>query len=109
LTGAALRVEPDTVDIVATPDAVEYVRSHGGFLFVWTVTMEYGYHPVFVVEAAVESPGPDRDFLRFEGQGIELFLDAGAHDPPESLHLDVTGVLRKRIRASWNGHSFTPE
>jgi len=109
LTGEAPQVEPDTVDIVATPDAVEFVRSHGGALFVWTVTMEYGYHPVFVAEAALESPGPERDFLRFEGQGIELFLDAGAHDPPDSLHLDVTGVLRKRIRASWNGNSFTPE
>jgi hypothetical protein len=109
LTGGPLRVEPGIVDIVASRDAVDFVRSQGGALFVWTVTMEYGYHPVFVVEAAVESPGPDRDFLRFEGQGIELFLDAGAHDPPESLHLDVTGVLRKRIRASWNGNSFTPE
>ena len=97
------------MDIVATRDAVEFVRSNGGALFVWTVTMAYGYHPVFVVEASVESPGPDRDFLRFEGQGIELFLAAGAHDPSEALHLDVTGVLRKRIRASWNGNSFTPE
>ena len=78
-------------------------------LYVWTVTMEYGYHPVFVVEASVESPGADRDFLRFEGQGIQLFLDAGAHDLPESLHLNVTGVVRKRIRAAWNGNSFTPE
>ena len=78
-------------------------------LYVWTVTMEYGYHPVFVVEASVESPGADRDFLRFEGQGILLFLDAGAHDLPESLHLNVTGVVRKRIRAAWNGNSFTPE
>ena len=95
--------------IEATPQAVEHVRSRGGVLYVWTVTMEYGYHPVFVVEASVESPGADRDFLRFEGQGIQLFLDAGAHDLPESLHLNVTGVVRKRIRAAWNGNSFTPE
>lgn len=97
------------MEIVASRGAVEFVRSQGGAVFVWTVTMEYGYHPVFVVEAAVESPGPDREFTRFEGQGIELFLDAGARDLPESLHLDVAGVLRKRIRASWNGNSFTPE
>jgi hypothetical protein len=95
--------------IEATPDAVEYVRSRGGVLYVWVVTMEYGYHPIFVLEASVESPGPDRDFQRFEGEGMELLLDAGGRDLPESVHLDVSGVLRKRIRAAWNGHSFTPE
>jgi hypothetical protein len=95
--------------IEATPDAVEYVRSRGGVLYVWVVTMEYGYHPIFVLEASVESPGPDRDFQRFEGEGMELLLDVGGRDLPESVHLDVSGVLRKRIRAAWNGHSFTPE
>jgi hypothetical protein len=102
-------VEPDTVDIVASPDVVEFVRSQGGVLYVWAVTMEYGYHPVFVLEASVESPGVTYDFHRFQGEGIELLLDAGGRDLPDSVHLDVTGVLRKRIRASWNGNSFTPE
>ena len=78
-------------------------------LYVWTVTMEYGYHPVFVLEASVDSPGPEHRFQRFEGEGIALMLDVGGRDLPEAVHLDVTGVLRKRIRASWNGNSFTPE
>jgi hypothetical protein len=97
------------VRIEATPDAVEYVRSRGGVLFAWTVTMEYGYQRVFVLEASLDSPGPERDFQRFEGEGIALLLDAGGREPPSSVHLDVSGVLRKRIRAAWNGHSFTPE
>lgn len=96
------------VRIVATPEAVDFVRSRGGLLYVWTMEMEYGYHPVFVLEASMDSPGVDRDFHRFEGEGIELLLDAGGRDLPESVHLDVSGVLRKRIRASWNGNSFTP-
>jgi hypothetical protein len=96
------------VRIVATPEAVDYVRTQGGVLYVWTMTMEYGYHPVFVLEASLESPGADRTFQRFEGEGIELLLDAGPRDLPEAVHLDVSGVLRKRIRATWNGNSFTP-
>jgi hypothetical protein len=96
------------VRIVATPEAVEYVRSQGGLLYVWTMTMEYGYHPVFVLEASVESPGVDHDFRRFEGEGIQLLFDTGGHELPESVHLDMSGVLRKRIRASWDGHTFTP-
>jgi hypothetical protein len=97
------------VRIVATPEAVGFIRAHGGVLYVWAMTMEYGYHPVFVLEASVESPGAERTFQRFEGEGIELLLDPGPRGLPESVHLDVSGVVRKRLRATWNGHSFTRE
>jgi hypothetical protein len=107
LTGAAERTHPWAVDVVASPDVVEFVRSRGGVLYVWTVTMEYGYHPVFVLEASVESPGVTYTFHRFQGEGIELLLDVGGRDLPESVQLDVSGLLRKRIRATWNGNSFT--
>jgi len=101
-------VHPGVVRIEATPEVVEYVRSRGGVLYVWTVTMEYGYHPVFVLEASIDAPGPFGDFQRFEGEGIELLLDCGGRDFPESVHLDLSGMVHKRIRAAWNGHSFTP-
>lgn len=93
---------------MATQQAVDFVRSGGGVLYVWTVPMEYGYHPIFVLEASMESPGAERTFQRFEGGGIELLLDAGARDLPESVHLDISGLFRKRIRATWNGNTFTP-
>jgi hypothetical protein len=100
-TLAAVRIE-------ATPTAIEHIRSSGGVLYVWAVTMEYGYHPVFVLEASTDAPGPARDFQRFEGEGIVLLLDCGGRDLPESVHVDVSGLVRKRIRAAWNGNSFTP-
>jgi hypothetical protein len=97
------------VKIVATPEAVDYVRARGGVLYVWTMSMEYGYHPVFVLEASVESPGADHTFHRFASEEIELLLDAGPRELPDSVHLDLAGVIRKRLRATWNGNSFTPE
>ena len=106
--GQHVRAHAWCVRIEATPEAVEYVRSKGGVLYVWAVTMEYGYHPVFVLEASIESPGPAREFQRFQGEGIALLLDCGGRDLPESVHLEVSGLLRKRLRASWNGNSFTP-
>jgi hypothetical protein len=96
------------VRIEATPEVVEHVRSRGGVLYVWAVTMEYGHHPVFVLETSFDAPGPERDFQRFEGDGIVLLLDCGGRDLPVSLHLDLSGLVRKRIRAAWNGNSFTP-
>jgi hypothetical protein len=97
-----------SVRIEATSEAVEYVRSRGGLLYVWVVTMEYGYHPVFVLEASTDAPGPMHDFQRLEGEGIVLLLDCGGRDLPESVHLELSGVLRKRMRAAWNGNTFTP-
>jgi hypothetical protein len=108
LTSGRASADAVTVRIVATAEAVEVIRARGGVLYVWTVTMEYGYHPVFVLETSVESPGADRTFQRFEGEGIELLLDAGPRELPDSVHLDVSGVFRKRLRATWNGNSFTP-
>ena len=94
--------------IEATPEVVEYVRSKGGVLYVWAVTMEYGNHPVFDHEASLDAPGPNGDFQRIEGDGILLLLDCGGRDLPESVHLDLSGLVRKRLRAAWNGNSFTP-
>lgn len=94
--------------IVASPEAVEFVRSRGGTVFVWTLPMRYGYgfQNVFALEASTDSPGPEREFVRFRGAGIDLLLDAGAHEAPESIHLAVVGRFRKRVRAYWNGNSF---
>ena len=95
--------------IVATPETVEFVKERGGLLYVWATRMEYGYHPVFVLEASLDSPGAERTFQRFEGDEITLLLDPEGRGTPESVHLDLTGILRKRVRATWNGNSFTSD
>ncbi len=94
------------MQLVATPEAIEYVRTHGGALFVWAVTMAYGYHEVFALEASTESPGPDRRFRRIEAQDIAVMLDTDGRELPEELHLRMRGRWRRRIRAYWNGNSF---
>jgi len=94
--------------IVATPEVVEYIRRNGGQIFVWTMTMDYGHGPsnIFVLEASVDSPGAEREFLRFGGEGIEVLYDPGERGTPDSLHLALRGRVRKRVAAFWNGHNF---
>jgi hypothetical protein len=92
--------------LVATPEAIRYVRAHGGALFVWAVTMAYGYHDVFALEASTESPGPARPFRRIEAEGFELMLDTEGRELPDELHLQMRGHWRRTIRAYWNGNSF---
>jgi hypothetical protein len=93
--------------IVATPDAIDFVRTHGGQVFVWTQAMRYAYgFNVFVLEASTESPGVTREFLRFDGEDVSLLFDPGGHDTPEEIHLALVGRRRKQVRAYWNGKSF---
>jgi hypothetical protein len=94
--------------IVATPEAVAYVRGRGGRVFVWTLVMDAptGGATVFALEASTESPGADRRFARLAGGEFDVLLDVGDREPPEELHFALKGWRRKRIRAYWNGRSF---
>lgn len=94
--------------MVAAAEAVEFVRERGGRLFVWPIPMDAptGGAIVFALEASTESPGAEREFARFAGEGIDVLLDTSAHGAPDELHLAVRGWRRKRIRAYWNGNSF---
>ncbi len=94
--------------IVATPEVIEFIRGRGGTIFVWTVTMAYGRgsRDVFAVEASTESPGPEREFLRFAGEGIEVLFDPVEHGTPDALHFALKGHTHKRVTASWNGKSY---
>ena len=94
--------------VVATDETIEFVRDHGGRVFVWPVEMNVpsGGAVVFSLEASAESPGAGHEFTRFAGEGFEVFIDAIGHGIPDELHLAVKGWRRKRLRAYWNGRSF---
>jgi hypothetical protein len=94
--------------VIASAEAMAFVRARGGRLFVWVVPMRYGPDPrrVFSLEAATQDPG-GHTFVRFRHDDVELLLDAGDEGAPEELHVALVGRVRRRIRAYWNGTSFT--
>jgi hypothetical protein len=94
--------------VVASPEAVAFVRDRGGRVFVWTLSMDAptGGATVFALEASTESPGPERDFVRLSGTDFEVLIDTGNRALPAELHFAVKGWRRKLIRAYWNGHSY---
>jgi hypothetical protein len=94
--------------VFATAKVVELVRERGGALFVWA-DRTHDAQQVTYLEASTESPGVERTFRRLEGDAFDLFMDIGGREPPSELHLEVAGWPRRRIRALWNGVSFTLE
>lgn len=94
--------------VFATTEAVDYVRHHGGHVFVWPLDMDAptGGAVVFALEASTESPGPDGEFARFVGDGFDVLFETTEHGVPDELHIALRGWRRKRLRAYWNGNSF---
>jgi hypothetical protein len=92
--------------VVASPEAVEFVREQGGRVFVWVLPLDTATGPVFALEASVESPGAEHEFRRLSGEAFDVLLDIGDRELPDELHFDVKGWRRKAIRAYWDGHTF---
>ncbi len=94
--------------VIASPEAVSYVRERGGALFVWVDCLRCQGAPNFL-EASTDSPGSDRSFRRLAGTDFDLFIDPGGLELPESLNLELRGRRTKRLRAYWNGASFAAD
>jgi len=93
------------VKILASPEAVEYIRERGGMLFVWTEIARMYTGPVTYLEASTESPGVTHDFQRLSG-AFDLFVDVGDRSLPEEIHIGLKGWPTKQIRAYWNGRNY---
>src|SRR6266550_5144837 len=88
------------VEVVASPAAVEFVREHGGKLFVWSRARRCCGGAITVLEAATERD--DRPGFRpVPADGIELYVDLPRL--PEQLEIDVRGRFHPKVSAYWEG------
>ena len=93
------------MNVVTSAAAESLIREHGGRLFVWTDRQRCCAGATYLQSSFDRAGG--RAFRRAGGGGdVELYLDLGRLAPPEELHLDVRGLLRKRVEAYWNGCVF---
>jgi hypothetical protein len=96
------------VRVLASPEAVAFVREHGGAVFVWVDELETQGR-VRYLEASVESPGAERRFRRLTGEEFDKFLDTGGLQIPDRIDLELRGWRRTRLRATWNGATFASD
>ncbi|HEV8563890.1 MAG TPA: hypothetical protein VGR41_03150 [Actinomycetota bacterium] len=94
--------------VLASPDAVEYVRERGGSLFVWVDRLRY-QGAVNFLEASTNSPGSEWHFRRLQGDAFDILIDSGELELPEELHIELSGRRHKRLRAYWNGATFAAD
>lgn len=90
------------MQLVASPEAVEFVRRRGGRLFVWTRSRRCCGGGLSWLETSTE-PDEGREFRRFPAEGFELYLPRHLRRLPEELHVDLRRFPRRRVEAYWNG------
>ena len=86
--------------VVASEEAVAFVRERGGRLFLWPQRSGYCC-PNWRLQSSTE-PDPGRQFHRIPIDGFELYLPVHMREP-EELEIGMRRFPRRHIQGYWNG------
>ena len=108
-----------SVKIIASEDAVAFIRDHGGTLWVWLDPHTWVGGTVYTyLQCATERPGTSKATRRlraarrphryhaYEREGIRVQFAYGMFGEPEELHLELKRWPKRRVEAYWNGAVF---
>lgn len=88
-----------TVKVETDEGAEDFIREHGGRLFVWVSTAG--------IEHETTKPKEGIDFAELRGDGFSLFVDP-AIEMPARWSLVFHRFPRPHVRALWNGGAYSP-
>lgn len=106
--------------VVTSAAAEDYIRQHGGEVWVWLDPHRGVVGSHVWLEAHCEPPRASRRtsftrssrrphrFREIDAGAFRLHVDWGRKDPPDELHLDRKGWRKgtQRLEAYWNGCVF---
>lgn len=99
--------------VVTRQGVVEFIRSHGGRLYVWADLMRCIGPKCTFFSSSLEPPADHHEFRRFGGGGFDLYFSAEGLEAPNELRLELGGLRRKRISVyegfSWVRADEPPE
>jgi hypothetical protein len=88
--------------VVASSEAVAFVRERGGRLFLWPTRTRCCRSVTWRLESSTE-PRSDREFRRVPADGFELYLPAHMTREPEKLEIELRRFPRRHVQGYWNG------
>jgi hypothetical protein len=92
--------EASDVEVTASAATTEYVRAHGGRVFVWISVHRAFFCPLCLLEVSVSTPKQDFGFRRVQGPGFDVYLEATQRFWPRKMEF---ARRRRHIEAYWNG------
>lgn len=93
--------------VIASREAVGFIREHGGRLYVWADLLRCTGPRCSFLAASVDAPEDPHEFRRFGGEDFELFFSDEGLESPAALKLALAGWRKKWIDVrgvgSWPG------
>jgi hypothetical protein len=93
------------VKVHASAKAAEFIREHGGRIYVWASGAACCGGTRFI-ESSTESPDDLAGFVAIERPEFALFVRPAGGALPDELHVDLRGWRTARVEASWNGCAY---
>ena len=88
-------------------DAVEFIRGHGGQLWVWAARPRVCCSATpALMHAATAAPTVLSGFIPVRSAGLDLWFRAPSGRLPEVLEIGLRGRRRPRVEAYWEGCLF---
>jgi hypothetical protein len=92
--------------VTATADAAQFIRTHGGQLFVWPTEHRSARLTLAFLQASVDPPPRALDFRRAGAGDFLLFLHPALPALPDELLVVLRGHRHPRIEAYWDGLAY---
>jgi hypothetical protein len=89
--------------VTATADAAQFIRAHGGQLFVWPAGHRSARLALALLEASVDPPPRALEFRRAGAGDFLLFLAPALQTLPDELLVVLRGRRHPHIEAYWDG------
>src|SRR5713226_2346196 len=94
------------MNVEATPLAVDFIREHGGQLFVWPAEHRSARLTLALLDASVDPPAGALRFRRVDAGEFLLFLHPAIQTLPARLDVALRGRRRPHIEVFWEGLAY---
>jgi hypothetical protein len=94
-----------TVDVTISPDAQRFIAARGGVVYVRVAHTRCCSGTLTRLEAATSAPRDADSYAPWPTPGADLRFRGGPTIPSELL-IELTGRLRPRLAAYWDGCAY---
>jgi hypothetical protein len=94
------------VEVIVSPEAREYVREHGGVVYVRAHSHTCCSGSLTLLDVWTKKPNKVAHFVPTTTDGIEVQFCGGSGSQPHQLSIEMRGLLRQKLVAYWDGCVF---
>ena len=97
-----------SVDVVVSAEAKDYVSARGGTAYVRAHRHRCCSGPLTVLDISTDAPSDAPAFTPLGAGELSVRYDGDPDTGPRVLTIELRGVVRRRLRAYWDGCAFRP-